>query len=107
MVHPVTLQEPALSTNVYGDTVPDWSAPPVATYEETGWFTRTSTDEMADGRSAITDLWELTLEPDSAITSSMRVVVAGETYEIRGSVEAATTPNGTHHLVARLRRVEG
>lgn len=105
LVHPVTLQAPRMVTNPYGDTVADWSV--VTTYDETGWFTRTSTDEMAEGREAITDLYELTLPPGSAITESMRVVCDGDTYEIRGSVERADTPAGTHHLVVHLRRVAG
>jgi head-tail adaptor len=105
LVHPVTLQAPRIVTNAYGDTVADWSV--VTEYEETGWFTRTSTEEMAEGREAITDLYELTLPPGSAITESMRVLHDGDCYEIRGSVERADTPAGTHHLVAHLRRVAG
>lgn len=107
MVHPVTLVEPATTVNAYGDTVVDWSLPPLATIHETGWFTRTSTEEMAQGREAITDVYELTLPATSAITASMRVVFYGSLYEIRGSIERAESPEDTHHLVARLRRVEG
>lgn len=107
LVHPVTLTEATTATNQYGDSVPDWSAPPAAEHQEVGWFTRTSTDEMNEGREAITDSYELTLPPTSAIKSSMRVSYLGDLYEIRGSVERCEAPKGTHHLVARLRRVEG
>jgi head-tail adaptor len=107
LVHPVTLTEPARTTTAYGDTVADWSAPPAGQYQELGWFTRTASEEMAEGREAITDSYELTLAADSAITSTMRVAHAGALYEIRGSVERATAPEGVHHLVVRLRRVEG
>lgn len=107
MIHPVTLVEPTLVVDRYGATVPDWGVPPAATYDEAGWFTRTGTDEMAQGREAITDDYELSLPATSAITGAMRVQHAGATYEIRGSIDRAETPEGTHHLVAHLRQVQG
>lgn len=107
MVHPVTLVEPTLVVDRYGTTVPDWSLPPAATFAEAGWLTRTDTDEMAQGREAITDLYELSLPPGSAITGTMRVERNGETFEIRGSIDRAETPEGTHHLIAHLRKVAG
>lgn len=107
MVHDVTLLRPATSTNRYGDTVADWSAPPADTFNEKGWFTRTATSEMAEGREAITDDAELTLMGDSALDETMRVVHRGNTYEVRGSIQRADTPEGTHHLTAQLRKVAG
>lgn len=106
MVHPITLIEPTMTVNAYGDTVADWPLP-ATEREEMGWFTRTSTEEAGEGREAITDIYELTVLPTSALTASMRVRYLGEDYEVRGSVEQAKGPGGTHHLVARLRRVEG
>jgi head-tail adaptor len=107
MVHDLTLLEPATSTNRYGDTVADWSAPPMATYSEKGWLARTGTSEMADGREAITDDVELTVLATSALTETMRVVYRGSTYEVRGSIHRAETPTGTSHLTAQLRKVAG
>jgi len=106
-VGPVTLTKPTTVTNRYGDTVADWSAPPAASYDEVGWMTRTGSEEMADGREAITDTWELSLPPSSALDETMRVAHDGKVYEIRGSVQTAATPAGAHHLVAQLRRVAG
>lgn len=107
MVHPVRLLQPTMTTTSYGDAVPDWSRPPQTVLSDVGWFTRTSTDEMAEGREAITDLYELTMAASSPINAAMRVEFAGDTFEIRGSIEYAEAPEGTHHVVARLRRVEG
>lgn len=107
LIHPVTLTAPVMATNAYGDNLADWSQAPAAEYHELGWFTRVSTDETAEGREAITDTYELTLAPTSAITESMRVEHAGDLYEIRGSIDQAQAPDGTHHLVTRLRRVQG
>lgn len=106
-VDTVTLTKPTTVTNRYGDTVTDWSVPPAATFEEVGWLTRTGSEEMAEGREAITDTWELSLPPSSALDETMRVSHAGNVYEIRGSVQTAATPAGRHHLVAQLRRVVG
>lgn len=107
MIHPITLLAPTTTTNRYGDTVPDWNQPPASTTDTKGWFTRTDTDEMADGREAITDVYELSLPIDVTITEDMRVVRDSNTYEIRGSVDRAETPRGPHHQIVRLRRVEG
>jgi head-tail adaptor len=106
LVHDVDLLAPVTTTNRYGDTVADWDQPPTTTSVK-GWFTRTDTDEMADGREAITDVFELSLAADVPITDDMRVVRLGDTYEIRGSVERAEAPEGTHHQIIRLRRVAG
>jgi head-tail adaptor len=104
-VHPVTLLEPTTTETRYGDTVSDWSAP--TRTDEVGWFTQVETEEMAEGREALTDTYELTLPADSAINAAMRVEYEGATFEIRGSVRRAQTPEGSHHVIARLRRVSG
>lgn len=106
-VSPVTLARPASTTNRYGEAVPDWSAPPDATWDELGWMTRTGSDEMANGREAHTDTWELSLPATSALDETMRVIHEGATYEVRGTVQRARTPSGPHHVVAQLRRVQG
>jgi hypothetical protein len=107
LVHPVHLVDPAMATNRYGDEVPDWDAPPVATHDEMGWFAATGSDEDAAGREAITGHAELSVGPDSALTETMRVEYDGGVYEIRGGIRRAVTPEGTHHKVALLRRVQG
>lgn len=107
LVHEVTLSAPVLVTDRYGGTVPDWTQPPAATFTESGWLTRTASEEMGQGREAITDTYELTLPATSAINGTMRVERAGETFEIRGSIERAEAPAGTHHLIVHLRRVQG
>lgn len=107
MTQPVTLIKPATSSNRYGETMPDWSAPPEATVDEAGWMTRTGTEEMAEGREAITDTWELSLPFPSALDETMRVVHEGATYEVRGSIQVTRTPAAPHHVVAQLRRVNG
>ena len=107
MVHNVDLLTPEYITGRYGDLVPDWTQPPAATLAAKGWFTRTDTDEMAQGREAITDVYELSLDIAVPIADDMRVVHRGVTYEIRGSIETGASPDGDHHLIARLRRVEG
>lgn len=107
MVHDVELLTPASTTDRYGDTYADWTVPPAGIYGTKGWFTRRTTEEMADGREAITDVYELTLPPDVPATDDMRVVRNGQTYEIRGSVNLAPTPEGTHHQILELRRVVG
>jgi hypothetical protein len=106
-IHPVTFTRPATVTGRYGDTVTDWSAPPLATFNEHGWMTRTGTEEMAEGREAITDTWELSLPPSTALDETMRVSHAGTVYEVRGSIQRAGTPGGSHHVVAQLREVRG
>jgi head-tail adaptor len=107
MVHDVTLLAPTYTADRYGTQVADWSAPPTATFDERGWFTQTDTDEMAQGREGITDAFELTLPATSALTEDMRVRRLGADYEIRGSVRRAETPDGTHHVIAYLRKVTG
>ena len=106
LVHDVELLMPVYVTNRYGDTVADWTQPPT-TIATKGWFTRTDTDEMADGREAITAVYELSLDMATPATDDMRVMHGGRTYEIRGSVEVGATPDGDHHQIIRLRRVEG
>jgi hypothetical protein len=107
LVHDVDLLTPTYVVGRYGDSTPDWASPPAATLAAKGWFTRVDTDELADGREAITDTYELSLDIDVALTDDMRVVRNGATYEIRGSVETGASPDGDHHQILRLRRVVG
>jgi hypothetical protein len=107
MVDNVRLFRLATKVNAYGETVPDWTVPPIDIYNERGWFTRTGSDEMTQGREAITDNYELSLPAESMLSSEMYVQHDGATYEVRGSVQRAKTPTGVHHVVAQLRKVEG
>lgn len=107
LVHDVEVLTPSYVTNRYGDTVADWTLPPATTTAAKGWFTRVDTDEMAEGREAITDVYELSVDLSLPITDDVRVVRLGNTYEVRGSVESAETPEGSHHRIVRLRRVVG
>lgn len=106
-VHPVVFTEPTMVVNRYSEPAPDWSVPAAATHNEYGWFSRTSTVEMAEGREAITDTYELSLPATSVLDETMRVAHAGAVYEVRGSLQHAGTPAGPHHVVAELRRVQG
>lgn len=107
LVHDVELLTPTYVVGRYGDNTADWTQPPASTVAAKGWFTRVDTDEMADGREAITDVYELSVDMTTALTEDMRVVRLGNTYEIRGSVEVGSTPEGAHHQIVRLRRVVG
>jgi head-tail adaptor len=107
LVHDVTLLTPTYVTDRYGDTYADWTQPPATSTAAKGWFTRKSTDEMADGREAITDVYELTLPAEVPTSDDMRVERDGRAYEIRGSVNVAPAPEGPHHSIVELRRVEG
>ena len=105
-VHDVTLLDAPLVTDRYGGETPDWSAA-VATPAR-GWFTHQSsteaTGELRDGRSTLA---ELSLPASTPVGPRTRVERLGQAWDLYGTVRPAETPNGTHHQVLQLRRVEG
>lgn len=105
ILRPMTALTATSSTDRYGDTIIDWSAPVSRTVN--GWFQETSTTEDRDHRDARVVEGTGTFDIASAVQAGERIVIDGTTFDVVGAPTVRPTPRGPHHVEARLRSVVG
>lgn len=101
----VTILTATSSTNRYGDTAADWSAPASRTAQ--CWFDQQTGADLLSHRSGIVTQARAFFDTTSSLAAGERVVIDDATYEVIGSPDIAWTPRGPHHIEAQLRAVAG
>jgi hypothetical protein len=105
--HTVTVQRASSSSDRYGNSEPDWSAPSEA---EVRAFVQQRTlpgEQHADGRQVVVTGWVAFMDPATAIAAGDRVVWDGRTFEVDGVPGSMWTTTAAHHLEVALRTVDG
>jgi head-tail adaptor len=103
LIHDVTLQTPTRTENRYGDAAKtSWTVETVK-----AWISQSSRTEDSEGREAAVSSWVLYVDADTTVSTDMRVVWRGLTFEVDGPPLPAWTPRGEHHQEVTLRRVVG
>jgi hypothetical protein len=111
MIHDVTVVHPTGSTDAYG-TVFDYGSSATRSVIR-GWLDDTSgTESFTDGRDLMDQRWLLvtnSLDVDANDRIEWDGHPAGGTmiFTVDGPPEPKYTPQGSHHLEATLRKVEG
>jgi len=100
----VTWQQPAATTDEYGNTIVDFSDPTETAIR--AWLQDSTTVEQRDGRDTVRTT-RLLITNELGITAHDRVIVDGRIFEVDGEPSTVDTPAGPHHLEARLLTVEG
>lgn len=96
-------QRATATTDRYGNSVQDWTAPAEVTI--------TCTIQPADSRENVVDRdtvvtrYRLFCAPDTDITSADRLVWRGRTFEVDGDLEEHSRKSTPHHREAFLRGV--
>jgi hypothetical protein len=72
-----------------------------------GWLTQTSGEEMTVDRDTRISDWEVSLPAEAVIDANDQVIAQGKTFEVIGPPAQARQPGRVHHIVARLRWIEG
>jgi len=103
-ITPLTITTPGTATDRYDDARPDWTNP-TRTRTARGWLTETGSTEEVGAREAVVSAWRLFLPANTPITSSDRITVNGDTFEVDGDPHHAQTPSGAHHLEVPLRKI--
>lgn len=103
----VSVIRPTESTDRYGNTARTYST---ADHTITGCAAEpTSTSEVNDGRTSVTDGINLYMPAGSDLLPSDRVTLRGATYEVQGEPAVWSNPltPDVAGIVATLRRVAG
>lgn len=106
-VHDVTILTPTHSDGRWG-TETSWDD--AAERSTRGWVAvrNNSTDPADPNRDVDVSQWVAVLPASSDLDESERLVAHGHTFDIVSHIIPGFTPeNGTHHLEANLRLVEG
>lgn len=105
LVHDVTVVRAGDDTDRYGNTARDWST---ATSTATkAWVHQQTGSEVLDGRDAQVSGWVCYLPAGTVVDGADRIVWGALTFEVDGPPTRAWTPQGEHHVEARLRHVDG
>jgi hypothetical protein len=104
----ITILTAATTTDLYGNTVPDWTSPASRTAAAYVRPVATSDEHADDGRDVSDRRWQLHTN-DQAVTAFDRIVRDGVTYEVEGDpLVWAHLPGGrAGHTKLQLRRVDG
>lgn len=103
----ITRLRPGLLELRNGDEIPDWDDPDELEYVATALAPKAS-NEVNDGRTAVTTTHELYQAADIDVAATDRLVIDDETFEVVG--EPATYRNpfaGFAGTVVQLRKVAG
>lgn len=104
LVQTLTWIEPGTTTDRYNNTVDDWST--ATRTEIAAYVEQQNRTELRDGRDTLVSGW-LLMTNELAVTSRARFEWDGHTFEVDGEPSKPTTPDGPHHLEARLLLVTG
>lgn len=105
LTYAVTIVRQGETTDRYGQTAPDWSK---ATRIHTrGFLGQNVSREVLDGRDAQIADYQLFLPTGTDISGHDRVEIDGASFEVVGPPLVRRTPDGPHHVEARLRAISG
>lgn len=92
-----------------GDTVADWAAATSVAVDGVGVEPRPGGEPTQDARNAVTSGFTLYLPADTAVASSDRVVVRGETFGVLGEPALWRNPftGWAPGVVVQCERMEG
>ena len=99
----VDLFAPTFTEDAHGNQAASFSDATATT----GWIAPTSTSELLEERDGETVDAVLFLRADEAITGDYEVEASSRRFRVVGSPLHIRTPNGPHHIEARLREVAG
>lgn len=102
----VTILEPVIATDQYGQSSPDWTQAATETDAEAELQPISSTEAVLTAGTVISR-WSLWLDPAATLEPSWRVRYDGETYEVDGRVEKWKVNREIDHLHCLLKLVEG
>lgn len=103
-VHPVTIVEPGITIDRYGDDRPDWD---MAFETDTqAWVYDLTNLEVLGDRDTNVLTKKLRLPASSPITAASRLIIDGNTYEVDGEPRIARTPSGHHHMVVQAKAID-
>jgi len=106
LIQTVTVLTRSTTKDRYGNTVDDWSSP--TTRSVSAWVAQTGSVEDLLGRDATTTVAVVFLPAGDPITAYDRVTLPdGVTYAVDGVPNPANSRRGVHHIVVKLRNVEG
>jgi hypothetical protein len=94
-VEAVTRQRAATTTDAYGNTQQDWTAPTSATLTARGVEPVSSTEEN-DNRQTVITGYRLYLDIGSDVLAGDRIVMRGSTYDVDGDPADWQSPWGTN-----------
>jgi hypothetical protein len=108
MAETVTRQRPTTTTDGYGDTTVDWSAPTSVDLTVRGVEPVSST-ENNDGRQAVITGFRVYLPTGADVLPGDRVVLRGATYEVDGEPADWRSPWNSNlgGVVVALKAVTG
>lgn len=105
LTHRVSRLRPGTTSDAYGNTAPDWSAPDrldlPARVEP-----RSAGEDVID-RDQLTATHVVWVRPDADIDGRDRLEFAGRVLEVLGPPRHFDTPAGPHHIELQMREVEG
>lgn len=105
------VRRPGATTDRYGDSAEDWSAPVEHTVTDCKVNPVAGGPEdqgLLDDREALTRRWVVAAPPDADILSTDRIVWREVEYEVEGEPLVWRSPlGGVDHLYVQLVRVEG
>lgn len=108
MAETVTRQRPSSSTDVYNNTVDDWTTPTETVLTVRG-VEPVSSSEDNDGRQAVITGYRVYLDSAVDVLSGDRVVMRGDTYEVDGAPADWRSPrdSGVGGVVVALKKFTG
>lgn len=102
----VTRLRPSSTTDDYGNTVADWSAPVTLTIVGCSVQPGGGSDQF-DNREAITTLYSVWAPLTADVVDTDRIEFAGTVYDIDGNIELWAVGTPLDHKVIRLKAVSG
>lgn len=105
LVHDVTVVNPRIGADRYGNEIKDWYA--ASRTATKAWVAQRSATEDRDGREALVTDWMVVLPPEVDVSGLSRLEWDGRTFELDGEPRPAYTRRGLHHWEATVRIVEG
>lgn len=102
--HTVTLLEPGLTEDRYGDEQFDWDDA-IETDDVPAWMQQLTTTEQIGGRDDVVTVNRCFFPPHTHVTAIGRLVWNDKTYAVTGDPNTIDGPAGADHIEVELRAV--